>query len=577
MIGRIGLCLAALITLIAIIVIAIGSGGPANAQGQTTPTPSTKTATDYVIEGLDLYHKGQWRQALDDFAQANRLDPKADFAANLQELGWSYFVSKYRMLPDAQDSLKQIFGDYSRVIDEANAAINEKSTKFNPHYLRALVLLQINITPNVLGELNLAIVYDDACGECYVARGRVRMAFHEYEAAIADFQHSLAVIPNNVVAYDYLARSDMEQGNWSGAVNAVRQMQRIDPTYPSNQFILDSIDTRADVSFQTILIWAIILAGVVPVTRRYGIWRRAAGFHFRWPLPVEVAQIGLVTGIAAVLIFLADKIDLVGNLSQFMIGLFALALLIIAPSVISFAQVYRAKRMIEQGKYQSALAHLTRWKKFPLLPRLSQNALDRLEANALMFSGKLEQAESLMRTVITHDRNKQEHIVDEADLGWILLRMGKSEEAANVLKTAIQQNPKHPLPYSRLAEVYLTNNDNPQEALRLVDQMLEAEDSLIVEYFVDADLLADRAWALAQTGQSDEGIRTIQQAFREAQNNYKPMVAGLHYRAAQIWSLCGTESQIVEEANSIQDIDPQGIYLQLTRQILDRKQRNSRQ
>jgi tetratricopeptide (TPR) repeat protein len=244
-----------------------------------------------------------------------------------------------------------------------------------------------------------------------------------------------------------------------------------------------------------------------------------------------------------------------------LILLFALAVMGVMAGIFWFPFAY-VMNALKQGNYDRALQRVERMKRF--LGRTNPMLLF-VEGTVLLFAGRYGEAEEILRSSLATGQNDtmltDSQTVTLENLGWALLGLGRYDEAIAALEGAIKTRPEGTDSYNGLAQVYLTLGNNPQRALELTDRAVtNKRKRMHADRHVWGEILANRAWALAQLGRHDEAEHVLDQAFREADHGFKASLAGLHYRAAQLKRLQGKDAEVVKHLTQAQQIDPNGAF-----------------
>jgi tetratricopeptide (TPR) repeat protein len=580
---RARLIFAAILTSTAIIFMAVCGGlSPVQAQDGPPPTPNTKSANAYILEGLDLYHQGLWRQALENFYTAKRLDSRFGLHRINEASGPSSLPDLYAAMSDdifsrGGDFISDISGDYLIAVEQADQALKANHNDSAAYYHRGLAYTQLNLPGLALQDFAWAIHNNSQCAACYVARGRLYLLMQRYVSALSDFDQALSIDPVNTIAYDYRSRVRSVQNDWDGVLEDYRAIQRLDSSYPNAEVILQKIQTRAGHSFAVLIGWSFVVT-LAAILGKWFLTRTPATYvHIRSLLVGEVLPLFAVLVTISVMTILIEQTGLIVSLRQRMITLLLLACAAVAPSIGLFSRMQEIRRLIGQTDYESALHKIEQWRQIPVLAWVLQKPLDRLEVSALMYSGRFEPAEQVLRQVIQQDlKNRRRGLPgDEANLGWTLLMQERYPEAIEFLREAIQRHPHEARLYTGLAEVYLTQNVEPKQALALTDLALQTNRSKHDERLARGIQLGIRAWTLALVGQQQEARSLTIQMLREADKSSQPELAGLYYRAARVWQACGDEDRLLHALNNVVALDPQGAYAPLAQHFLMTRLQNS--
>ncbi|HEX9074893.1 MAG TPA: hypothetical protein VF932_03905, partial [Anaerolineae bacterium] len=119
--------------------------------------------------------------------------------------------------------------------------------------------------------------------------------------------------------------------------------------------------------------------------------------------------------------------------------------------------------------------------------------------------------------------------------------------------------------YSDLAEAFLRQGTELPRALELTDRAVKNQqqasfESRLLARHQAGQVLATRAWALAASGQRAEATETLARAFAEADKSFKPVLAGVYWRAGQGMLALGERRRAAEHFAEGKRIDPLGHY-----------------
>lgn len=265
--------------------------------------------------------------------------------------------------------------------------------------------------------------------------------------------------------------------------------------------------------------------------------------------------------------------DFSGVLISFLAGFFALmAVVMLLPLLITFSIWGRVLKAGDRGDYTHALQSARGLNFFSVGSMLYQ------QASILLFAGHYDKAEQLFMEALAGEITTLESpVISMANLAWIMTRQKRYEEAEAVLHTALEV---HELTtgeietvYSNLAEVYLYQGIQPEEALRLAQMAYQAKKKSTLGSQVDRQMwghiLGNQAWALALMGQFKEAETTLQAAFKEGDPNFAPGYAGVYYRAGRVKLLEGSYKEAQIHFETAVEIAPHSAYAQLSRQALE--------
>ncbi|MBI1282187.1 MAG: tetratricopeptide repeat protein [Anaerolineaceae bacterium] len=325
----------------------------------------------------------------------------------------------------------------------------------------------------------------------------------------------------------------------------------------------------------------VLLAVIITYFRRRQQSKANPQIRFDKPLwRASFDTFGAVVLIWAILYFLFPIQDNQIRFSPQLSGLFsnpiiAIGTIIFIPLAISgiflWYLINGVKPLVYRGDYDRALKFVLRWKWLPVM----QNILINLEGSILHLAGRYTEAEACFSKVEVASRNpkknqRQARGSNLGSLGWALMRQQRYAEALKVFEESIELYPEGSDNFSGLGETLLWMGNASQEALKYLDRGIENKRyRMNTDRFVWGELLANRAWALAQSGDCDQALKTYQQALTETEQECLPALAGLHVRGAYILRLCGDDAKATSELNAALKIDPSGGYGQLAKAALD--------
>ncbi len=323
----------------------------------------------------------------------------------------------------------------------------------------------------------------------------------------------------------------------------------------------------------------VLLAVIITYFRRRQQTKANPQIRFDKPLwKACFDTFGAVVLIWAVLYFLFPIQNNQIRFSPQLSGLFAnpiiaigtiIAIPILISGIFLWYLMSGVKKVVYAGNYDAGLKFVRRWTWLPVM----KNILTNLEGSILLMAGRFAEAEACFRKVEVATRNpkknqRQPRGSNLGNLGWSLTRQAHYAEAIPVLQTSIELYPEGADNFSALGETLLLMG-KPDDALPYLDRGIENKRyRMNTDRFVWGELLANRAWALAQSGDCDQALKTYQQALTETEQDCLPALAGLHVRGAYILRLCGDEAKAIGELNIALKMDPRGAYGQLAKAAL---------
>lgn len=164
-------------------------------------------------------------------------------------------------------------------------------------------------------------------------------------------------------------------------------------------------------------------------------------------------------------------------------------------------------------------------------------------------------------------------------LAEVLMDQGRWAQAQEMLEEAIRSDIGIGNPCSALADWYLLQGIEPQQALDLVEQSNTALGSVALKSSARNAILAFRfatkALALARLGRHREAESAIMEAFRTADAKNVPGMAFLHWYAGMAFAAMGRPSKASDHFQEAAAIDAQGKYGKLAVCWLEDDKRNS--
>ncbi len=324
----------------------------------------------------------------------------------------------------------------------------------------------------------------------------------------------------------------------------------------------------------------VLLALIITYFRRRQQRKSNPQIRFDKPLwRASVDTFGAIVLIWSILYFLFPIQNNQIRFSPQLSGLFAnpviaIGTIIAIPAIISglflWYLISVVKKLVYAGDYEDGLKFVRRWKWLPIM----KNILINLEGSILHMAGRYAEAEACFSKVEVASRNpkknqRQARGSNLGSLGWALMRQERYSEALEVFQESIDLYPEGADNFSGLGETLLWMGNAPQEALKYLDRGIENKRyRMNTDRFVWGELLANRAWALAQAGDCDQALKTYQQALTETEQDCMPALAGLHVRGAYILRLCGDEAKATSELNIAINMDRLGGYGQLAKAAL---------
>jgi tetratricopeptide (TPR) repeat protein len=225
----------------------------------------------------------------------------------------------------------------------------------------------------------------------------------------------------------------------------------------------------------------------------------------------------------------------------------------------AFLWIYRK---LLQADYEGALARadlVIRWFQESPLFYFARGTV-------LLFAGRLAESEQSFRTSLEKAQMKAGaiQILALANLGHVLLDLGRFREAADAFEACTKVYPRYAAAHSGLAEVLLRQGKEPQRALLLIDNALKLKQdnprARNVDRHSTAYMWADRALALAMLGRMDDAAAALVMADDAGDPAFLPGLAGAAWRCGLAFLQMNKVDVAIEQFRNATVIDPCGLY-----------------
>ncbi len=229
-------------------------------------------------------------------------------------------------------------------------------------------------------------------------------------------------------------------------------------------------------------------------------------------------------------------------------------------------QGLRVEHEMKQCRYEKALTMLDGPLSWPSAS-LSKSS----RADALFFSGRLQEAETILRELSAAQRNKADRLLGLENLGRVLLAESRYQEARQCFESAAKLMPTRSVSFSGLAELRLLQGTGPELALRDAEHALQCYRNSLIEHTAREHLASIRgtqAWALAVLGHAAESQQAIDAGEREMDPKFTPEVAGFYWRAGMAMLALEDATAATGHFRRAAKLDPQGYYGRLAAQHL---------
>jgi len=225
----------------------------------------------------------------------------------------------------------------------------------------------------------------------------------------------------------------------------------------------------------------------------------------------------------------------------------------------------RIEREIKRCRYGKALKMLDGRLSWP-----SASLYKSLRADTLFFSGRAQEAETILRQLAAPERSAADRVIALENLGRVLLAQSRYQEARQSFEAAARLMLIRSVAFSGLAELRLLQGTGPGLALQDAERALQFYRDSLIEHTAREHVAAIRgnqAWALALLGHAAESQQAIEAGEREMDPKYLPEVAGFYWRAGMAM-LALENATAAAYFRRAAELDPQGYYGGLAKQHL---------
>jgi serine/threonine protein kinase len=183
---------------------------------QKQTQPPSRDANEIFNRGNDLRRRGNYRQAIEEYSDAIRLDPK--FVNAYTNRGLSYYH----------------LGDRTRAFDDYSTAIqldpNSKGASV-PYLNRAIVWRERGNTERAFEDIDNSLRLDPQFSLAHNTRGNLFLDRREYDRAIASYSQAITLDPKYTVAYSNRGTAYLANRNPQLAIEDFSAALRLDPRY----------------------------------------------------------------------------------------------------------------------------------------------------------------------------------------------------------------------------------------------------------------------------------------------------------------------------------------------------------
>ncbi|MGE5263226.1 MAG: tetratricopeptide repeat protein [Acidobacteriota bacterium] len=234
-----------------------------------------------------------------------------------------------------------------------------------------------------------------------------------------------------------------------------------------------------------------------------------------------------------------------------------------ANAVYALAPIFWIQSALQQCDYDRALARARRAADYSFMPGFYRN----MAGVILLWAGRYEEAREMFQQSIGETRQEGMGAGSAAleNIGCALAWQGQYAEAIKMFEGSIAISQDQVMVYSDLAETLLRQGTELPRALELTDRAVKHQqqasfESRLLARHQAGQVLATRAWALAASGRRAEALETLARAFAEADKSFKPVLAGVYWRAGQGMLALGERRRAEEHFAEGKRIDPLGHY-----------------
>jgi tetratricopeptide (TPR) repeat protein len=216
------------------------------------------------------------------------------------------------------------------------------------------------------------------------------------------------------------------------------------------------------------------------------------------------------------------------------------------------ARLLRAQRALWKGDYDLALRRLGRTKSAPV---------EEFRGSILCLAGRYSEAEQVFRNLtVPADPARQSRWLDL--LADVLVAQNRWQEAKEALDQAVRLDAGTGGPYTSLADWYLLQGIEPQQALELIERANATPKFAALKPAAKNQVLAGRwatkGWAFAQLGRRGEAEAAISEALRLANPDCVPNSACVHLSAGRAFAAMEQPAKAREHFQQAAALDPYG-------------------
>jgi tetratricopeptide (TPR) repeat protein len=206
-----------------------------------------KQAVDYFQSGYELHNQGKFKEAIEDYTKAIKLDPKYVDAYFNRGLAWFKIGSFDNAITDYTESIRldsgapdaycnrgfawHEKGEYDKAIDDYTEAIRLDDHYKSAYLNRGLAKSQKKEYQEAIQDYNKTIALDENYAVAYYNRG---LAFHnkrEYDEAIQDYNKAIELDPSYVTAFNNRGLALYNKKEYEEAIKDYNKAIELDKNY----------------------------------------------------------------------------------------------------------------------------------------------------------------------------------------------------------------------------------------------------------------------------------------------------------------------------------------------------------
>lgn len=184
--------------------------------------------------GLALYRKARYKEALDEFDSAAKLDPANEIAiryrghASYMTQDYNSAVEDYGRAITLNPKVASLYysralaffelRDFRLAVEDLTEAVTLDPKYAAAYYKRGLTLAELGRSDLALKDFNTAIGLDGNQVSYFESRGHIHYQNRDYDAAISDYTSALRLRPNEATEYVYRGNSYLMKRDFDRAI-----------------------------------------------------------------------------------------------------------------------------------------------------------------------------------------------------------------------------------------------------------------------------------------------------------------------------------------------------------------------